>query len=75
METVYTESTVDLIHISFAVSYEIDYLVTWNCSHIANGKIIRRLLLSNQKMKRKTPVILTHEELLEPIIGDENHDK
>jgi hypothetical protein len=45
------------------VSYEIDYLVTWNCKHIANGQLIRRLLDVNQELKRLTPVIVTPEEL------------
>ena len=37
----------DLPHFAFAVAYEVDYLVTWNCAHIANGEIIRRLLRVN----------------------------
>ena len=36
----------DLPHFAYAVSYQMDYLVTWNCSHIANGEMIRRLLAS-----------------------------
>ena len=60
----------DLVHISFAVSYEMDYLLTWNCSHIANGEIIRRLLRLNQSLKRATPLILTPEELIEPQLGE-----
>ena len=58
---------VDLVHIAFAVAYEMDYLLTWNCSHIANGEVIRRLLRLNQGLKRVTPLILTPEELLEPL--------
>jgi len=57
----------DLVHIGFAVAYEMDYLLTWNCSHIANGETIRRLLRLNQSLKRLSPVILTPEELLEPL--------
>jgi len=53
----------DLIHIAFAVSYEIDYLVTWNCKHIANGLVIRKLLAVNHELQRPTPVIVTPEEL------------
>lgn len=57
------QARADVLHISFAVSYEIDYLVTWNCKHIANGQVIRRLLDVNQELKRLTPVIVTPEEL------------
>jgi hypothetical protein len=60
----------DLVHIGFSVAYEMDYLLTWNCSHIANGETIRRLLQLNRLIKRRVPVILTPEELLEPISGE-----
>lgn len=61
----------DLPHIAFAVAYEIDYLVTWNCAHIANGEVIRRLQILNSEMGRVTPVMVTPEELLEPPRGQE----
>jgi hypothetical protein len=53
----------DVVHIAFAVAYEVDYLVTWNRKHIANGQVIRRLLELNRKLGRSTPVIVTPEEL------------
>ena len=63
----------DLLHIAFAVAYETDYLVTWNCRHIANGETIRRLARANAELGRLTPVIVTPEELLESGEGD-RHD-
>jgi hypothetical protein len=57
------QAQADVLHIAFAVSYGLDYLVTWNCKHIANGYFIRRLLKVNQEIRRPTPVILTPEEL------------
>lgn len=54
----------DLPHFAFAVAYEMDFLVTWNCQHIANGEIIRRLVKANAEMRRFTPLIVTPEELL-----------
>lgn len=54
----------DLPHFAFAIAYEMDYLVTWNCQHIANGEIIRRLLKANSELKRFTPLIVTPEEIL-----------
>jgi len=53
----------DVLHIAFAVSYELDYLVTWNCRHIANGATIYRLIGINNDLGRHTPLILTPEEL------------
>jgi predicted nucleic acid-binding protein len=58
------EAVADVLHIAFAVAYEVDYLVTWNCKHIANGHVIRRLQEINTKEGRATPVIVTPEELL-----------
>lgn len=54
----------DLPHIAFAVAYEMDYLVTWNCRHIANGEVIRRLLESNSELGLSTPLLVTPEEIL-----------
>lgn len=55
----------DLPHIAFAVAYAMDYLVTWNCAHIANGAVIRRLMALNSELQCHTPIIVTPEELLE----------
>lgn len=65
---------VDLVHIAFAVAYDLDYLVTWNCKHIANGSVIRRLGELNRRLKKPTPVIVTPEEL-QPISAERgNYD-
>ncbi len=57
----------DIPHFAFAVSYEMDYLVTWNCAHIANGEIIRRLMSVNSELNRPTPLIVTPEEIAESV--------
>ncbi len=54
----------DLPHFAFAVAYQMDYLVTWNCRHIANGEVIRRLLVANAELQRATPLLVTPEEIL-----------
>ena len=36
----------------------------WNCRHIANGDVIRRLLDANVELQRPTPLLVTREELL-----------
>jgi len=61
----------DVPHFAFAVAYEMDYLITWNCRHIANGEIVRRLRNANLELGRQTPLIVTPEELL-PL--DENDE-
>ncbi|MCC7291497.1 MAG: type II toxin-antitoxin system VapC family toxin [Phycisphaerales bacterium] len=55
----------DVLHIAFAVAYAVDYLLTWNCAHIANGHAIKRPASINDRLDRQTPVIVTPEELLE----------
>jgi hypothetical protein len=55
----------DLAHIAFAAVYGLDYLLTWNCAHIANGGIIRRIRDVNEETRVFMPLILTPEELIE----------
>lgn len=54
----------DLPHFAYAVAYNMDYLVTWNCKHIANGQVIKKLTVANRELGRAMPVIVTPEELL-----------
>jgi hypothetical protein len=56
-----TQAKVDVLHIAFAVGYGMDYLLTWNCTHIANGEVIRRLQELNREIDQATPIILTPE--------------
>jgi len=62
----------DLPHFAFAVEYNMDYLVTWNCRHIANGEVIRRLLDANIELQRPTPLLVTPEEILTTPDEDES---
>ncbi len=55
----------DVVHIAVAVVYELDYVVTWNCKHIANGQIFRRLIEVNRSLGRFTPLLYTPAELVE----------
>ena len=56
----------DIAHIAVSVVYELDYLLTWNCTHIANGHVIRRLMEVNHMLGRFTPLLLTPDQLLQP---------
>ena len=55
----------DAIHLACAVVNELEYVLTWNCTHLANGRIIQQLQRINLDLGRPTPVIVTPEELLE----------
>lgn len=59
------KAKVDVLHIACATAYDLDYLVTWNRKHIANGEVIRRLREYNEAAGRRTPLIVTPEALLE----------
>lgn len=54
----------DAAHLAFACRHSMDYLVTWNCTHIANAEIVRRLRSVNLARGVETPVICTPEELM-----------
>lgn len=54
----------DAAHLAFACGYELDYLVTWNCAHIANAEIRRRLMAINAALGLQTPIICNPEELM-----------
>lgn len=58
---------VDALHIATVAHHRIDYLLTWNCTHIANAKILPRIHDVLMDMEIPIPRICTPEELL----GDE----
>lgn len=62
----------DIVHIAYAAAYNVEGLATWNCSHIANMQVIRRLQRLNATLGRPTPEITTPQILagLPAITGD-----
>jgi predicted nucleic acid-binding protein len=55
----------DTYHLAIACWHKIDFLVTWNCTHLANGFIIKQLEKINLELGVKSPIICTPEELME----------
>jgi predicted nucleic acid-binding protein len=55
----------DALHIAVAAVHGMDYLVTWNCRHIANARILRFVMDTCRNAGVEAPVICTPEELLE----------
>lgn len=55
----------DAYHLAIASHYKVDFLVTWNCSHLANGFVIKQLKNINSELGIRSPVICTPEELME----------
>ena len=58
------EAPEDAVHVAFAVIHGMDYLVTWNCRHIANAQIRNNLSATCSMAGYQLPVICTPEELL-----------
>lgn len=54
----------DALHIAIATISNVDYLLTWNCKHIANPEIQRNIAAHLDKLGLFLPFICTPEELL-----------
>lgn len=54
----------DALHISIATIHAIDFLLTWNCKHIANPEIQKRIALYLEEQGLFLPFICTPDELL-----------
>lgn len=54
----------DALHIATAAVHQVDYLLTWNCTHIANAEILPRIALICEPFGVVLPYICTPEELL-----------
>ena len=59
------KALVDSIHVATAAVHGIDYLLTWNCKHIANAAIRGRIERSCRALGLQPPLICTPEELAE----------
>jgi len=57
------DGQIDAFHIAFATVYEIDFLVSWNCKHIANAMKFPLIRKINQSKGLWVPVICTPREL------------
>ncbi|MEW5692807.1 MAG: type II toxin-antitoxin system VapC family toxin [Candidatus Hydrogenedentota bacterium] len=58
------EKYFDCIHIAHTVIYQLDILLTWNCTHLANVETKIKLFNFNQKNHLKVPIICSPEELI-----------
>lgn len=58
------KAEVDALHIAAVAHHRIQYLLTWNCTHIANAKILPRIHKVLNERGIPIPIICTPEELL-----------
>ena len=64
-DVVPAKATIDAIHIAVAALNHMQYLLTWNCAHIANAAVRGKIDIACQKASLRAPVICTPEELME----------
>ncbi len=56
----------DALHLATAAVNGIDFLLTWNCRHLANGELISAFEVFFLDNGYEAPVICTPDGLLEP---------
>lgn len=54
----------DMAHVSVATVHGMQYLLTWNCRHIANARIVRIVERVCRNLGYEPPVLCTPEELM-----------
>lgn len=64
------KAAVDALHIAFAAANGMDYLLTWNCTHIANAAIRQDIEYICRDKGYEPPIICTPEELMEELNDD-----
>jgi hypothetical protein len=60
----------DALHIAVSTLHHVDFLLTWNCRHIANPVIQEKIAVHLEQLGLFLPIICTPEELL----GGNNDD-
>ena len=57
------KATVDALHIAIAATHEVEFLLTWNCKHMANAAMRGTIETICRSAGLRPPVICTPEEL------------
>jgi len=57
------KATVDAFHIGIAAAHQVEYLLTWNCKHIANATMRGTIEAICRSEGVTPPIICTPEEL------------
>ncbi|MGB8368120.1 MAG: type II toxin-antitoxin system VapC family toxin [Limisphaerales bacterium] len=54
----------DAAHLAFATSHHVDYLLTWNCKHLANAVILSRLRPVAEQHGYRMPIVCRPLQLM-----------
>jgi hypothetical protein len=64
-EIIPAKAAPDAAHIALAAAHGVDFLLTWNCRHIHNLKLERRIESACRMFGLVCPIICTPAELME----------
>ncbi len=56
----------DAFHLALATWYRIEFLLTWNCKHLANANKFAHIQVLNSRRRLASPMVVTPEQLVEP---------
>ena len=59
------KALIDALHIAIVAHHRIEYLLTWNCRHIANARILPRIHDVLADLGVPIPIICTPEEMVD----------
>ncbi len=59
------KSKIDAFHLAVAAWHKMDYVLSWNCKHIASGRVQKTLQIVNARLGVHSPIVCTPEELME----------
>ena len=61
------KAQVDALHIATVAHHQIQYLLTWNCTHIANAHTRPKIEATCRALGYEPPIICTPQELTEEV--------
>jgi hypothetical protein len=61
------KAAADARHVAVAAVFGVDYLLTWNCKHLANAETLPRIYNVLRRLRFEPPLIVTPEEFSENV--------
>lgn len=55
----------DSYHLALATWHGMDFMASWNCTHIVSGRVKKIIEEINSTYGIRTPIVCTPEELME----------
>jgi hypothetical protein len=61
----------DAVHLAITTVHEVDYLLTWNHTHLVNFYVQERLGALNRKLKLRSPGLVSPDTIPKAALGQE----